>query len=442
VPMVSTPKTRYAKSGEASIAYQVVGDGPVDLVWIGGPAGHLDMEWENPEAARSFEQLASFTRLVRFDRRGTGLSDPVDRPPSLDHQMDDLRAVMDAVGLERTALFGGSDAGLGAMFAATYPDRVTALVLWGVAARGADAVTPEKISFLQDALENYGEGRFINVYAPSRVGDRSFEEWWARYERAAVSPGMARKLLELLLETDVSDILPTIRVPTLVMHRTGDALIPLELGRDVADRIPNARFVELPGTDPYGWADDAETVLDILEEFLTGSRGARQPDRVLSTVLFTDVVGSTEHAARLGDRDWRELLEKHDSIVRGQLDRWRGREVKTVGDGFLATFDGPARAVQCADAIVRAVEPIGVKVRAGLHTGECELMNGDVGGIAVHIGARVTALADGGEVVVSSTVRDLVVGSGLSFVERGAHELKGVPGEWRLFQLERSPPAS
>jgi pimeloyl-ACP methyl ester carboxylesterase len=269
--MLTLPKTRYAKSGDASIAYQVVGDAPVDLVWIGGPAGHLDVEWDNPDAAQALEQLASFTRLVRFDRRGTGLSDPVDRPPSLEQQMDDLRAVMDTVGLERTALFGGSDAGLGALFAATYPERVTALVLWGVAARGADAVTPEKLAFLREALENYGEGRFIQVYAPSRVGDRSFEDWWARYERAAASPGMARKLLELVLQTDVSDILPTIRVPTLVLHRTHDPLIPIELGRDLASRIPNARFVELPGSDPYGWSQDPEPVLDALEPLLRPS---------------------------------------------------------------------------------------------------------------------------------------------------------------------------
>ncbi|MDQ3870537.1 MAG: adenylate/guanylate cyclase domain-containing protein [Chloroflexota bacterium] len=433
---MTTPGVRYARSGEASIAYQVVGDGPVDLVWIGGPAAHLDMEWENPTAARAMEQLASFTRLVRFDRRGTGLSDPVEEPPTLEQQMDDLRAVMDAVGLERAALFGGTDAGLGALFAGTHPDRVSALVLWGVAARAADAITPELVERFGHALEHYGEGRFVEIYAPSRVGDPRFEEWWTRYERAAASPGMARKLLELPSQTDISAILPSIRVPTLVLHRSGDALVPIDLGRDLASRIPDARFVELPGIDPYGWASNVEPVLDALEEFLTGSLGAREPDRVLATVLFTDVVGSTEHAARLGDRGWRELLERHDALVRQQLQRWRGREVKTVGDGFLATFDGPGRAVRCADAILKSVEPIGLQVRAGLHTGECELMGDDVGGIAVHIGARVAALAKGGEVVASSTVRDLVVGSGLAFEDRGVHRLKGAPGEWRLFALE------
>jgi class 3 adenylate cyclase len=435
---LTTPQTRYAKSGEASIAYQVVGDGPVDLVFVSGPASHVEVEWENPDGARALEQLASFTRLVRFDRRGTGLSDPVERPPTLEQQMDDLRAVMAAVGLERTAIFGGTDAGLGALFAATYPEEVTALVLWGVAARAADYVTPELTARVLDAIEHYGEDRFLKIFAPSRVGDRRFEEWWGRWERASASPGMARKLLEFTAQTDLTAILPTIRVPTLVLHRSGDRFVPVELGRDLASRISGARFVEVPGIDSYGWSGDVETVLDEVEEFLTGSRGRREPDRVLATVLFTDIVGSTDHAARLGDRRWRGLLEGHDAVVREQLQRWRGREVKTVGDGFLATFDGPARAVRCAQAIIRAVEPLGLEVRAGVHTGECERIGDDVGGIAVHIGARIGALALGGEVLVSSTVRDLVAGSGLGFAERGAHQLKGVPDEWRLFAVEHA----
>ncbi len=432
---VVTPPVRYAKSGDAHIAYQVVGDGPIDLVYVGGPAAHLDMEWENPLAARAMEETGRFARLVRLDRRGTGLSDPLVGPPTLDQQMDDLRAVMDAVGLERAALFGGTDAGLGAMFAGTHPDRITALVLWGVAARAADAITPELAEKFADVLEHYGEGRSIDIYAPSRKGDARFEEWWARYERAAGSPSTARQLLELTVQTDISAILPAIRVPTLVMHRSGDVLVPIELGRDVAARIPDAKFVEIPGTDPYGWASDIDPALDVLEEFLTGSLGARERDRVLATVLFTDVVGSTEHAARVGDRRWRELLEGHDAAIRRQLGRFRGREVKTVGDGFLATFDRPGHAVLCADAIVKSVEPIGLEVRTGVHTGEIELIGDDVGGIAVHIGARVAALAGGGEVVVSSTVKDLVVGSGLDFADLGTHELKGAPGEWQLFSL-------
>jgi class 3 adenylate cyclase len=439
--MPTTPTTQYAKSGDASIAYQVIGEGPVNLVSIGGPVSHLDVEWENPMAERAYERLASFTRLVRFDRRGTGLSDPVEHPPTLEQQMDDLCAVMDAAGLEQTALWGGSDVGLAAMFAGTYPERVTALILWGVAARGEDVVTPELGEQLLDALEHYGEGGFVRLYAPSRVGDEQFEEWWGRYVRAAASPGMARKVLELFRQSDLTDILPTIQAPTLVQHCTGDRVVPVELGRNLASRIPDAKFMETPGIDNYPWTGnwerDVEPILDAVEEFLTGERRSHEPDRVLSTVLFTDIVGSTERAATLGDRRWRELLGKHDAIVREQLERWRGREVKTVGDGFLATFDGPARAVRCAASIVDAVESVGVRVRAGVHTGECELIGDDVGGIAVHIGARVTDLAREGEVLASGTVKDLVAGSGLSFGERGEHELRGVPGEWRLFALER-----
>ena len=438
--MRAPPTTRYAKSGDASIAYQVLGEGPPDLVNIAGPASHLDIEWENPLAADGYERLASFCRLVRFDRRGTGLSDPAERPPTLEQQMDDLCAVMDAIGLERAALFGGSDIGLGAMFAGTYPDRVTHLILWGVVARTADWVTPQMAQRFLEAFEDWGTGSLLELYAPSRKGDRRFAEWWARYQRASAAPSTARKLLDLIAQTDISPILPTIDVPTLVLHRRGDTFVPIEFGREVARRIPNARFVELPGIDNYGWAADPDTeiepLLDAMEEFLTGSRRRREPYRVLSTILFTDMVESTKHAARLGDRRWRELLEQHDEVVREQLERWRGREVKTVGDGFLATFDGPARAVRCAQAIVDGLAPLDVKVRAGVHTGECEVIGDDVSGIAVHIGARIAALARGGEVLVSSTVKDLVVGSGLTFVERGIHELKGVPDKWQLFAVD------
>jgi class 3 adenylate cyclase len=438
--MLTSPTTRYAKSGDSSIAYQVFGEGNCSVVLVGGPASHLDLEWDNPIAERAFERMGSFARVVRFDRRGTGLSDPVERAPTLEQQMDDLRAVMDDAGLDQTAVWAGSDAGLGALFAASYPEQVSELVLWGVAGRGEDVVTPEVTERMLEALEHYGEGRFVEIYAPSQVGNSQFEAWWARFERGVASPGMARKILELVLQSDIDAILPTIRVPTLVIHRSDDKLVPIELSRDLARRIPDARFVELPGTDNYPWTGDwareVQPLLDEVEEFLTGERRSRGADRVLSTVLFTDIVGSTERAATLGDERWRELLARHDALVREQLEHWRGQEVKTVGDGFLATFDGPARAVRCAEAIVRSVERIGVRVRAGLHTGECERIGNDVGGIAVHIGARVAALAQGDEVLVSSTVKDLVVGSELSFSERGTHELRGVPGEWRLFALE------
>jgi class 3 adenylate cyclase/pimeloyl-ACP methyl ester carboxylesterase len=434
--MVQPPPTRYARSGQARIAYQVSGRGPIDLVVIGGPASHLDLLWEEPETVRTFQRYGSFARMVQFDRRGTGLSDPADSPPTLEQQMDDLSAVLDAVGSERTALMGGVDAGLAAMYAATYPDRVTALVLYGVAPAGGTVLTPERRELLLDIVENHwGEGALLPLFAPSKVGDRRFEAWWIRFERACASPAMARLLIEFNLQTDLRGVLSTIRVPTLVLHRTGDMLVPVEAGRETAALIPGARFVELPGIDAYGWLEHEGPWVDEIEEFLTGRRPAREPERVLSTVLFTDIVGSTERAAAVGDRAWRDLLERHNALVREELDRWRGREIKTVGDGFLATFDGPARAVRCAEAVATGVRDLSLDVRAGVHTGECEISDGDVTGIAVHIAARVLALANAGDVLVSSTVKDLVVGSGLEFADRGTHELRGVPGEWRLYAL-------
>jgi class 3 adenylate cyclase len=433
---VSRHRTRYARSGDASIAYQVLGEGPTDLVVINGPASHLELIWEEPATARCFEQLASFSRLLLFDRRGTGLSDPVSRPPTLEQQMDDLCAVLDAVGVQRTAIWGASDLGLSALFAASYPERVTALVLSSVAPQGGATLTAELHSKFLDAIESrWGDGTLLEVFAPSQVGNRAFEEWWGRMQRSAVSPGMARQLMDMIAQTDLRAILPTIRVPTLVMHQTDDRYIPAELGQEVASLIPGARFIEYPGEDTYTWLEGSE--LDEVEEFLTGRRREEPSDRVLATVLFTDIVGSTEHASRLGDGRWRTLLGEHNSVVRSELERWRGTEIKTIGDGFLATFDGPARAVQCAAEIVDSVNSLGLRIRAGLHTGECELVAGDVAGIAVHIGARVMSCAAAGEVLASSTVKDLVVGSGLRFTDRGLHVLKGVPDEWRLYALER-----
>jgi class 3 adenylate cyclase len=434
--VVSKLRTRYARSGEASIAYQVVGDGPIDLVVVNGPASHLEMIWEEPATAHCFARLASFARLVLFDRRGTGLSDPVSRPPTLEQQMDDLSAVLDAAGSERTALFGASDLGLCALYAATYPDRVTALVLSGVAPKGGLTMTPEVREQFLDAIESHwGDGTLLALFAPSKVGNHAFAEWWGRMQRSAVSPGMARQLMEMIGETDLRAVLPSIKVPTLVTHITGDRLVPVELGREVAELIPDARFIEYAGEDAYAWAD--MPALDDIEEFLTGRVSEPEADRVLATVMFTDIVGSTEEAARLGDHRWRDLLNDHHDMVRSELGRWRGNEVKTIGDGFLATFDGPARAVRCADAILSSVESLGLKLRAGLHTGECELVGNDVAGIAVHIGARVMSCAQPGEVLASSTVKDLVAGSGLRFADRGMHALRGLPDEWRLYALER-----
>jgi class 3 adenylate cyclase len=429
-------RTHYARSGDASIAYQTLGEGPIDLVLINGPASHLEVMWEEPATARCFERLASFSRLVMFDRRGTGLSDPVSSPPTLEQQMDDLCAVLDAVGIEKTAIWGAGDLGLSAMCAATYPERVTTLVLSSVAPQGATTLTPElRTQFLDAIEEHWGDGTLLEVYAPSQIGNHAFEEWWGRMQRSAVSPGMARQLMEMLAQTDLRPILPTIRVPTLVTHQLDNRYIPIQYGREVASLIPNARFIEYPGEDAYTWVD--APVLDDVEEFLTGRRSVVESDRVLATVLFTDIVGSTEYASDLGDGRWRALLDEHNAVVRAELTRWRGQEVKTIGDGFLATFDGPARAVHCAANIVDAVRTLGLRIRAGLHTGECELVGSDVAGIAVHIGARVMATAGADEVLASSTVKDLVVGSGLRFCDRGLHSLKGVPDEWRLYALER-----
>jgi class 3 adenylate cyclase len=320
------------------------------------------------------------------------------------------------------------------MYAATYPDEVSALVLANVAPAGGAVVTDEQRDQLLDVIENgWGQGRMLGLFAPSRIGDSQFEEWWTRFERAAVSRAMARMLIEFNMRTDLRGVLSAIRVPTLVLHRTDNPLLPVELGRETAALIPGARFVAGAGTDVYAWPGGDDPEMDLIEEFLTGRRRSRDPERVLATVLFTDIVGSTERAARIGDSAWRELLGHHNAVVREQLERWRGQEIKTVGDGFLATFDGPARAVRCAQAIRKGVDELGIELRAGLHTGECELLDADVGGIAVHIAARVTALAGAGEILVSSTVKDLVVGSELGFVDRGTHDLRGVPGEWRLY---------
>jgi pimeloyl-ACP methyl ester carboxylesterase len=439
--MPQAPRTRYALSGDAHIAYQVFGEGDLDLVFVPGFVSNIEHYWEMPQVPDVLNRLGSFARVVIFDKRGTGLSDPVGGPPPLEQRMDDMQAVMDAVGLESAALFGISEGGpASVLFAATYPERTSALVLYGSTPRfrtDSDiswGATDEQVeAVLAETSASWGDGALLGAFAPSAAGDPQMAEVWGRFQRAGASPAMARGVMAALFEIDVRDVLPTIRVPTLILHRIGDLIAPVEGARLMAERIPDARMVEFEGSDHVPFTGDFEPVMDEMEEFLTGTRQARVLDRVLATVMFTDLVDSTQRAAYAGDRRWRELIDRHDQLTRRQLDRFRGREVKTLGDGFLATFDGPARAIECACAIRDGIGTLGLQLRAGLHTGECELSGNDVRGMAVNIGARVGALADANEVLVSSTVKDLVVGADLQFAERGEHELKGVPGKWRLY---------
>ena len=439
------PTTHYAKSGDVHIAYQVVGDGPIDLVYVQGWVSHLEHAWEYPPLARCLRRLASFSRLIRLDKRGTGLSDRTPELPTLEQRMDDVRAVLDAVGSERAVLFGSSEGGaMCGLFAATYPERTVALVLYGSYAKGITATDyprgvfspepEEREQFFERVARDWGTSNNVSL-APGLDEDRRYREWWATNQRLSASPGATVTLLRMNADVDWRHVIPSIRVPTLIVHRTGDPASPVWGGRYLAERIPAARYVELPGDDHPLWTGDSDAILDEIQAFLTGTHRIAEPDRVLATVLFSDIVGSTEHAARLGDRRWLELLEDHDRLVRTQLDRARGRSIKHTGDGFLATFDGPARAVRCAEAIRDVVRQLGIEVRAGLHTGECEFIGDEIGGLAVHIGQRVSALAAPNEVLVSSTVKDLVVGSGLRFEDRGTHALKGVPDAWRLFRV-------
>jgi class 3 adenylate cyclase len=440
---MSTVQTRYAKSGDLHIAYQVVGDGPVDVVVVQGWVTNLDLWWDDPAWTAWHERLASFSRLILFDKRGTGLSDrlSVREMPMLEERMDDVRAVMEAVGSESAFVLGISEGGpMSLLFAASHPERVRGLVLYGSFPRIAATegypwgFDPEQIEPLVALAEQtWGQGTFSgNLLAPSQLPARL--PYFARLERDSASPGAVIALIRMLTEIDVRSVLPSVAVPTLILHCNRDAVAPIEGARYMADHIAGSRLVELEG-EHSPLTGDVDALLDEIEEFVTGRRQERQPDRVLATVLFTDIVDSTARAATLGDHDWSELLEAHYRLIRQHLLRFGGTEVKTIGDGFLATFDGPARAVRCALAAVESNQEIGVTLRAGLHTGECERRGEDISGIAVHIGARVSALAGPAEVLVSRTVRDLVAGSGLRFVDRGTHTLKGVPDTWQLFAV-------
>jgi len=434
------PKTRYAKSGDVHIAYQVVGEGP-DLVFVPGWVSHLEHAWEEPGYARFLRRLASFTRLIMFDKRGTGMSDRDVGLPTLEERMDDVRAVMDAVGSERAAIFGTSEGGnMCVLFAATYPERTVALVTFGIFAKRvwSDdypwAPTPEDRERWYEMLDReWGDPAELETLAPSRADDRAFADWWARYLRMGASPRAALTLGRTNTQIDVTHVLPTIGVPTLLLHRTGDLDVKIQEARYIAARIPGARLVELPGRDHLVNAGDADAIADEIEDFLTGVRRGPEPDRVLTTIVFTDIVNSTDRAAELGDRRWRALLERFRAVVRAELARYRGREIDTAGDGFLAIFDGPARAVRAALAMRDEVRAVGVEIRAGLHSGEVELTGEGIAGIAVHIAARVMAEAGGSEVIVSRTVTDLVAGSGLVFEDRGERRLKGIPGSWMLY---------
>ena len=441
----SAPETRYAKSGDVNIAYQVLGERPIDLVYVPGWVSNLEVAWEHPGLARYYRRLASFSRLILFDKRGTGLSDrvPPDRLPTLEQRMDDVRAVMDEVGSERAVVMGNSEGGnMCVLFAATYPERTEALITAGIYVKrlwSPDypwAPTPEERQKWLDSLAvGWGGPVDLSTLAPSVAGDEAFVRWWSRYLRMSAGPQAAVALGSMNTQIDVRAVLPTIRVPTLVLHRVGDRDVNVEEARYIATRIPNARLVELPGSDHIPWTSEQDALLDEVEAFVTGERPRVEPDRVLATVLFTDIADSTAWAGRLGDAAWRGRLEEHQRMVRRELELHRGREVKTTGDGFLATFDGPARAIRCAREIRDAAGEQGLAVRAGVHSGECEMMGDDVGGIAVHIAARVLDEAAPGEVMVSRTVRDLVAGSGLAFEDRGERELKGLDGAWRLFAV-------
>jgi len=435
-------EVRYARSGDVHIAYRVFGEGPRDLVLIPGTLSHAELFWELPINQYLLKRFTAFARVIVFDKHGQGLSDRAGEQ-TLEERIGDVRAVMDAAGSARAAIFGWSEGGsMSLMFSATYPERTSALVLCGSFASIAAepwAVSREQWNKFIDKVEaQWGQGVLIPFNAPSRQDDQTFVQWFGRLERASASPGAIVALLRANFDIDVRHLLPAIQAPTLILHRVGDKSVPVEAGRYLARNIRGAKYVELPGDDHLLQAYDQTTLellIEEIEEFITGARSAPEPDRVLVTVMFTDIVSSTERAAAVGDRRWRQLLDGYLSAARRQLERFRGREIDVAGDGLFAIFDGPARAVRCACAIRDSVRQLGLEIRAGLHTGECEMTEAKVSGIAVHTGARIAAAAHPQEVLASGTVRDLVAGSGIQFDDRGSHVLKGVPGDWRLFAV-------
>lgn len=435
--------TRYARSGDVNIAYQSIGEGELDLVFVPGWVSHVELWSEHPAPVRMVERLTSFARVIIFDKRGTGLSDRVAELPTLEDRMDDVRAVMDAVGSERAALFGFSEGGaMAALFAATYPDRTKSLILYGSMARGTEDedypwAPPAEVFDLQIKYgeANWGDPNSLEIWAPSVAEDPVFREWYSRLMRNGASPGAAAMLMRMSADIDIRHILGGIRVPTLILHRKGDRVVNYRTAAYLAEQIPGARHVILPGDDHLLVAGDMDAALDEVERFLTGELRAPDPDRVLATVMFTDIVKSTERASAMGDHRWREVLETHSRVMLKEIERFRGKPIKSTGDGFLATFDGPARGVRCAWSARDELAALDIPIRAGLHTGECEIVGADVGGIAVHIARRVADSAAEGEVFVSSTVKDLIAGSGIVFADRGVHTLKGVEDPWRLLSV-------
>lgn len=434
-------RTRYAKHGDIHVAYQVFGEGDVDLIFVPGFISHIENYWDEPNLARWLRRLGSFSRTILFDKQGTGLSDRVSKIPSLDVRMDDVCSVMDAEGIEKAAIFGISEGGsLATLFSATHPDRSRALILFGAFAQFTSWMPTQEAmeNFFQYIDSDWGRGESLQMFAPTMEDNPAFKQWWGKFERLGGSPGAVKTLILMNSRIDIADILPSVNVPSLVIHRKDDIAVDVEAGRLLADLMPNAKYIELSGVDHIPWVgENSNQILDEMSIFLTGDWPPMETERILTTVLFTDIVESTRRVVGMGDQRWRNLLERHHDIVREELKRFRGQEIDTAGDGFFAIFDGPARAIHCACAIREALRSLGISIRAGLHTGECEVSAGKVSGIAVHIGSRVMGQAGPGDILVSSTVRDLVAGSGLRFVDRDVFTLKGVPGERRLCSVEQ-----